>query len=97
MPASRSAAASTEMLCRCSGRRYGAFLQWGVKAGGICSGAAGGAFCLPPTGWDAPLGPEVGRGVPTPPSLPLDSTLPATGHGLLALDKPNAVGSTGKN
>ena len=42
-------------------------------------------------------GPEVGRGVPTPPSLPLDSTHPATGHGLLALDKPKAVGSTGKN
>ena len=26
----------------------------------------------------APRGPEVGRGVSTPPSLPLDSTLPAT-------------------
>ena len=33
-------------------------------------------------------GPEVGRGVPTPPSLPLDSTHPATGQGLLALDNP---------
>ena len=33
-------------------------------------------------------GPEAGRGVPTPPSLPLDSTPPATGQGLLALDKP---------
>ena len=33
-------------------------------------------------------GPEAGRGVPTPPSLPLDSTHPATGQGLLALDKP---------
>ena len=33
-------------------------------------------------------GPEVGRGVPTPPSLPLDSTHPATGQGLHALDKP---------
>mgnify|MGYP004668489497 CR=1 FL=1 len=33
-------------------------------------------------------GPEVGRGVPTPPSLPLDSTHPATGQGLLALNNP---------
>ena len=33
-------------------------------------------------------GPEAGRGVPTPPSLPLDSTHPATGQGLLALDNP---------
>ena len=38
-------------------------------------------------------GPEVGRGVPTPPSLPLDSTHPATGQGLLALDNPKEVGS----
>ena len=42
-------------------------------------------------------GPEVGRGVPTPPSLPLDSTHPATGQGLLALDNPKEVGYTGKN
>ena len=35
-------------------------------------------------------GPEAGRGVPTPPSLPLDSTHPATGQGLLALDNPKA-------
>ncbi len=33
-------------------------------------------------------GPEVGRGVPTPPSLPLDSTHPATGQGLHALNNP---------
>jgi hypothetical protein len=33
-------------------------------------------------------GPEVGRGVPIPPSLPLDSTHPATGQGLHALDDP---------
>ena len=33
-------------------------------------------------------GPEAGRGVPTPPSLPLDSTHPATGQGLHALDNP---------
>ena len=38
-------------------------------------------------------GPEAGRGVPTPPSLPLDSTHPATGQGLLALDNPKKVGS----
>ena len=42
-------------------------------------------------------GPEAGRGVPTPPSLPLDSTHPATGQGLHALDKPKEVGYTGKN
>ena len=42
-------------------------------------------------------GPEAGRGVPTPPSLPLDSTHPATGQGLLALDNPKEVGYTGKN
>ena len=33
-------------------------------------------------------GPEAGRGVPSPPSLPLDSTHPATGQGLHALDNP---------
>ena len=42
-------------------------------------------------------GPEAGRGVPTPPSLPLDSTHPATGQGLHALNNPNEVGYTGKN
>ena len=42
-------------------------------------------------------GPEAGRGVPTPPSLPLDSTHPATGQGLHALDNPKEVGYTGKN
>ena len=35
-------------------------------------------------------GPEVGRGVPTPPSLPLDSTHSVTGQGLHALDDPKA-------
>ncbi|MCI5573133.1 MAG: hypothetical protein MR373_05580 [Faecalibacterium prausnitzii] len=39
-----------------------------------------GSFLFTANGWDAPL----------------DSTHPATGHGLLALDKPKAVGSTGK-
>ena len=33
-------------------------------------------------------GQEAGRGVPTPPSLPLDSTHPATGQGLHALNNP---------
>ena len=33
-------------------------------------------------------GPKVGRGVSTPPSLPLDTTHPATNQGLLALDDP---------
>ncbi len=42
-------------------------------------------------------GPEAGRGVPSPPSLPLDSTHPATGQGLHALDNPKEVGYTGKN
>ena len=32
--------------------------------------------------------PEAERGVPTPPSLPLDSTHPTTGQGLHALDNP---------
>ena len=41
-------------------------------------------------------GPEAGRGVPIPPSLPLDSTHPATGQGLHALDDPKEVGYTGK-
>ena len=52
---------------------------------------------LPSTGQGRSAGPEVGRGVPTPPSLPLDSTHSTTGPGLLALDKPKEVGSTGKN
>ena len=42
-------------------------------------------------------GPEAGRGVPTPPSLPLDSTHPATGQGLHALDDPKEAGYTEKN
>ena len=42
-------------------------------------------------------GPEAGRGVPTPPSLPLDSTHPATGQGLHALDDPKEEGYTEKN
>ena len=42
-------------------------------------------------------GPEAGRGVSSPPSLPLDSTLPATRKGLLAPSDPKAVGLHTKN
>ena len=38
--------------------------------------------------WGRSAGPEVGRGVSTPPSLPLDSTHPATRKGLLAPFNP---------
>ncbi len=41
-------------------------------------------------------GPEAGRGVPTPPSLPLDSTHPATGKGLLAPFRPQRGSRIGK-
>ena len=41
-------------------------------------------------------GPEAGRGVPTPPSLPLDSTHPATGKGLLAPFRPQGRSRSGK-
>ena len=41
-------------------------------------------------------GPEAGRGVPTPPSLPLDSTNPATGTGLLAPYRPQRGSRSGK-
>ena len=47
-----------------------------------------GMFLLAASGHGRSAGPEAGRGVPTPPSLPLDSTHPATGQGLLALDNP---------
>ena len=70
---------------------------------GIRSHPAAGVVCFVMDDWEcAPqekllpavsvqgrsAGPEAGRGVPTPPSLPLDSTHPATGQGLHALDKP---------
>ena len=42
-------------------------------------------------------GPEAGRGVSSPPSLPLDSTHPATKKGLLAPSNPKAVGLHTKN
>ena len=54
-------------------------------------------FLLAASGHGRSAGPEAGRGVPTPPSLPLDSTHPATGQGLHALDNPEEVGYTGKN
>ena len=71
-----------------------------------------GAFCFAIDDWEcAPqekllpavsvqgrsAGPEAGRGVPTPPSLPLDSTHPATGKGLLAPFRPQRGSRTGKN
>ena len=48
----------------------------------------GGKFLLAFSAQRRSAGPEAGRGVPTPPSLPLDSTHPATSQGLLALDNP---------
>ena len=60
------------------------------------SGAAGQVpACRQRAGRSA--GPEVGRDVPTPPSLPLDSTHPATGKGLLAPFRPQRGSRTGKN
>ena len=50
-------------------------LRYAEKAG---APAAWGRFFLSVKWLCAPRGPEVGRGVSTPPSLPLDSTLPAT-------------------
>ena len=57
----------------------------------------GGNFLLAANGLGRSAGVRGGEGCSDSPSLPLDSTLPATGQGLLALDKPKAVGSTGKN
>ena len=48
----------------------------------------GETFCLPAACRDAPLGQRQGGVFRLPPSLPLDSTHPATGQGLHALDKP---------
>ena len=48
----------------------------------------GESFCLPQACRDAPLGQRQGGVFRLPPSLPLDSTHPATGQGLLALDNP---------
>ncbi len=49
--------------------------------------ASQGSFCLPQACRDAPLGQRQEGGSDSPP-LPLDSTHPATGQGLHALDKP---------
>ena len=46
------------------------------------------SYCLPLACSDAPLGQRQGGVFRLPPSLPLDSTHPATGQGLLALDNP---------
>jgi hypothetical protein len=54
----------------------------------IENGGRWGDFLLASSVQRRSAGPEAGRGVPTPPSLPLDSTHPATGQGLLALDNP---------
>ena len=45
-------------------------------------------FCLPSACKNAPLGQRQGGVFRLPPSLPLDSTHPATGQGLHALDNP---------
>lgn len=50
----------------------------------------GGNFLLAANGLGRSAGVRGGEGCS-------DSTLPATGQGLLTLDKPKAVGSTGKN
>ena len=62
-----------------------------------CAALRGGSFCLPQVRKDAPLGQRQGGVFRLPPSLPLDSTHPATGQGLHALDDPKEVGYTGKN
>ena len=59
---------------------------WQKKSGKVR--APLGKFLPASSGLERSAGPEAGRGVPTPPSLPLDSTHPATGQGLLALDNP---------
>ena len=48
----------------------------------------GKSFCLLSARKDAPLGQRQGGVFRLPPSLPLDSTHPATGQGLLALNNP---------
>ena len=48
----------------------------------------GGSYCLLSARRDAPLGQRQGGVFRLLPSLPLDSTYPATGQGLLALDNP---------
>ena len=48
----------------------------------------GESFCLLSACKDAPLGQRQGGVFRLPPSLPLDSTHPATGQGLHALNNP---------
>ena len=64
------------------------FHERGVKGSSRCSVAAMATFCLLSACKDAPLGQRQGGVFRLPPSLPLDSTHPATGQGLLALDNP---------
>jgi len=67
---------------------------WQKRTGKVC--ALRGNFLLAFSVQGRSAGPEAGRGVPSPPSLPLDSTHPATGQGLHALDDPKEVGYTEK-
>ena len=64
------------------------FHERGVKGSSRCSVATMATFCLLSACRDAPLGQRQGGVFRLPPSLPLDSTHPATGQGLLALDNP---------
>ena len=61
-----------QAACAPRGPERGAIFLAGSRAGG-----AGQVFSFGQAAC-APRGPEAGRGVSTPPSLPLDSTLPAT-------------------
>ena len=62
------------------------FHERGVKGNSRCSVAAMATFCLLSACKDAPLGQRQGGVFRVPP--PLDSTHPATGQGLHALDNP---------
>ena len=64
------------------------FHERGVKGSSRCSVAAMATFCLLSACKDAPLGQRQGGVFRLPPSLPLDSTHPATGQGLHALNNP---------
>ena len=55
-----------------------------------------GKFLPAVSGHGRSAGPEAGRGVSTPPSLPLDSTHPATRKGLLAPFRPQRRSRSGK-
>ena len=64
------------------------FHERGVKGSSRCSVATMATFCLLSACRDAPLGQRQGGVFRLPPSLPLDSTHPATGQGLHALNNP---------